>query len=101
MSLLALLLAMSPLSLAVPFAPSSSSIPLGRNFTVNLLTQVQDMSVQSDPTGQSPPISYHNATIQRLYDNVTYSVVGSLLFESIGVPQTYQIETSLWGKAVR
>jgi hypothetical protein len=70
----------------------------GFEFTVNLVTDVWDMSVT--PPGDQQAIAWNNATIQHTFWNHTYNVVGSMIFNETDVKQTYQVHTGQWSKIV-
>jgi len=89
--------------LAVLFAPAASAAELGRNFTVNLLTKVEDYSISfPEVLPYQVPIHYNNATIKRVYgdDNSLYSVIGSLTFTETDKNQTYHLDSDLWASEV-
>ena len=84
--------------LALIFATAVSAEDLGRDFTVNLLTQVPDFSVSFPELPDQVPVHYNNATIKHVYgdDNVLYSVVGSLTFTETDKVQTYHLDSDQW-----
>lgn len=73
---------------------------LNRNFTINLLTQVPDMSVSLPDSPEQIPMHYNNASIKHVYDNVLYSVVGSLTFTETGKSQAYHMDNDQWSVTV-
>jgi hypothetical protein len=93
---------MQYLSLLLVLASSSlvSAEPLGRDFTINLLTQVDDMSISIPQLPDQAPIHFKDAAIKHVYKDdkgeAIYSVIGSLTFNETGVPQVYHIDTSQW-----
>lgn len=90
----------SLLALALASAKVVSAESLGRDFTVNLLTQVQDLSINFPQFPDQVPIHWNNASIKHVYGDVTYSVVGSLTFNETYVKQTYHIENDQWSSDV-
>jgi hypothetical protein len=65
---------------------------------VNLLTQVNTMSVTSAQGRDENKVAIHhdNATIKYPFDDVDYSLVGSVAFKEVWNSQTFHIETDLW-----
>jgi hypothetical protein len=89
--------------LAVIFATGATAADLGRNFTVNLLTKVEDYSISfPDVLPYQVPIHFNNATIKHIYgdDNSTYSVIGSLTFTETDKVQTYHLDSDRWATVV-
>lgn len=72
---------------------------VGYEFTVNLVTDVWDMSVTSP--GAQVAIGWNNATIKHTFWNHTYSVVGSMIFNETDGKKTYEVHTGQWNKTVR
>jgi hypothetical protein len=87
--------------LALASAMVVSAESLGREFTVNLLTQVQDLSISFPQFPDQVPIHWNNASISHVYGDVTYSVVGSLTFNETYAKQSYHIENDQWSTDVR
>jgi hypothetical protein len=70
----------------------------GHQFTVNLVTDVWDLSVTSP--GSQVAIHFNNATIKHSFWNKTYSIVGGLVFNDTKAMQTYAVHTDQWQKTV-
>jgi hypothetical protein len=90
-------------SLLAIFASAVSAADLGRNFTVNLLTKVEDYSISfPDVLPYQVPIHFNNATIKHVYgnNNSTYSVIGSLTFTETDKVQTYHLDSDQWATVV-
>jgi hypothetical protein len=86
--------------LALASAMVVSAESLGREFTVNLLTQVQDLSISFPQYPEQVPIHWNNASIKHVYGHVTYSVVGSLTFNETYAKQSYHIDNDQWSSDV-
>jgi hypothetical protein len=71
---------------------------VGYEFTVNLVTDVWDMSVTSP--GAPVAIGWNNATIKHTFWNHTYSVVGSMIFNETDVKKAYEVHIGQWNKTV-
>jgi hypothetical protein len=80
-------------SIAVRAAPIES-----HSFTVNLLTDVADLSITSP--GALVSVTYDNATAKHVYNDHLYSIVGSLVFTDTDTIQTYEVHTVEWNKTV-
>lgn len=79
---------------------STSSVlaqSLNRNFTINLLTDDQYLSiVKLPPSEDQTPIGFSNPIATTTYDGVIYSVVGSFNFTELNVGQAFHIDNDLW-----
>jgi hypothetical protein len=82
--------------LALVSASVAIAQSLNRNFTINLLTDDQYMSVVKLPQEDQVPIGFGKAAIQTVYDGVTYSVVGSFNFTELNIGQGFHIDNDLW-----
>ena len=89
---------LSLLALSLSSISLVSAEMLDRNFTINLLTQVQDMTISLPQYPDQAPIAWYNASIKHIYgeENFIYSTIGSLTFNETGKAQTYHIDTSQW-----
>ena len=82
--------------LALVSASVVSAQTLNRSFTINLLTGDQYLSVVKLPLENQTPIGFGNATIQTVYNEITYSVVGSFDFTELNIGQAFHIDNDLW-----
>jgi hypothetical protein len=70
---------------------------LNRNFTINLLTDDQYLSIAKlPPSEDQTPISYNDPIGKTDYDGVTYSIVGSFNFTELNIGQAFHIDNDLW-----
>jgi hypothetical protein len=70
---------------------------LNRNFTINLLTDDQYLSiVKLPPSEDQTPIGLSNPIATTTYNDITYSVVGSFNFTELNVGQAFHIDNDLW-----
>jgi hypothetical protein len=83
--------------LALPSASVVSAQSLNRNFTINLLTDDQYLSIAKlPPSEDQTPISYNDPIGKTDYDGVTYSIVGSFNFTELNIGQAFHIDNDLW-----
>jgi hypothetical protein len=83
--------------LALVSASVALAQSLNKNFTINLLTDDQYLSIAKLPPSQDQtPISYNDHIGTTDYDGVTYSIVGSFNFTELNVGQAFHIDTDLW-----
>lgn len=71
---------------------------LDRNFTINLLTRVEDMTISIPDLPDQVPIAWYNASIKHVYgdENSIYNTIGGLVFNETGRAQRYHIDTNQW-----
>ena len=83
--------------LALASASAALAQSLDKNFTINLLTDDQYLSIAKlPPSEDQTPISYSNLIGNATYDGITYSVVGSFNFTELNVGQAFHIDNDLW-----
>jgi hypothetical protein len=83
--------------LALASASGALAQSLNKNFTINLLTDDQYLSIAKlPPSEDQTPISYHDPIGRTDYNGTTYSIVGSFNFTELNVGQAFHIDNDLW-----
>ena len=70
---------------------------LNKNFTINLLTDDQYLSIAKlPPSEDQTPIGFNNPIGSTTYNGTIYSIVGSFNFTELNIGQAFHIDNDLW-----
>lgn len=69
---------------------------LDKQFTVNLLTKDESLSIVKLDVENQTPLSFNDAPIKHAYDKTIYSVLASFTFDAKDAGQRFYIDNDKW-----